>query len=83
VSDDAPHSRVVLSLGVTHPGRTTLAKMWKITDGGPGQPQWACYPAAVEHDGKLYIVYTAGFGRSRQCGLSIVPVASLAIGPAE
>lgn len=33
-------------------------------------------PAAIEHDGKLYITYTRG---KEDCGLSIIPLSALAV----
>ncbi len=38
--------------------------------------EWS-YPAAVEHDGKLYVSYTQG---KEDCVLSIIPLTSLAVG---
>lgn len=40
-----------------------------------GKTEWS-YPAAVEHDGKLFISYTQG---KEDCVLSIVPVSALAV----
>jgi hypothetical protein len=70
-------SRAVLALGITSPGGSTLAKLWKVRSPTSAGPKWSCYPCAVEHDGKLYIVYTMQHSGPRECGLSIIPVASL------
>ncbi len=58
--------------------------MWRIRDGvrpgeeGPRKRNLA-YPHAVEHDGKLYVVYSVGFGGNRNhCELAVIPVDSLA-----
>jgi hypothetical protein len=76
-------NRDTLVISVGRPGEKTLSKMWRIRHGKsaaprfPGSaksPQWS-YPYAHEYDGKLYVVYSIG---KEECGLSIVPVASLA-----
>jgi hypothetical protein len=41
-----------------------------------GRPTEWSYPSAVEHEGKLYIVYTQG---KEDCALSIVPIEVLAV----
>jgi hypothetical protein len=40
-----------------------------------GNTEWS-YPAAIEHDGKLYITYTQG---KEDCALSIIPLSALAV----
>ena len=72
-------SRAVLALGLTSPGGSTLAKLWKVRSPSGGGPKWSCYPCALEHDGKLYIVYTMQHSGPRECGLSIIPLASLKV----
>jgi hypothetical protein len=69
--------RAVLMLGVTKPGERTLARLWKIRDPSSGGPNWACYPCAIEHHDKLFVVYTMQHDGPRECGLSIIPLASL------
>lgn len=71
--------RAVLMLGVTQPGGKTLAKVWKIRDPSGAGPKWACYPCAVERHGQLYVVYSMQHDGPRQCGLSIIPLASLQV----
>lgn len=41
-----------------------------------GKPTEWSYPAAVEHDGKLYVSYTQG---KEDCVLSIIPISALAV----
>lgn len=75
-------NRDTLIISVTQPGESTFSRMWVIRHGKSGPPrfsghakgkQWS-YPYAHEHDGKLYVVYSIG---KEDCGLSILPVASL------
>jgi hypothetical protein len=76
-------NRDTLVISVSKIGESTFSKMWRIRHGKSEAPrfqgaakgkQWS-YPYAHEHDGKLYIVYSIG---KEECGLSVVPVASLA-----
>ncbi len=66
------------------PGAMTLSRMWRIRSGKsvpprfPGRAkskQWS-YPYGHEHAGKLYVVYSIG---KEDCGLSVIPVTSLAV----
>ncbi len=75
-------NRDTLVISVSKPGQDTLDRMRRIRHGKSDAPrfdgaakgkQWS-YPYACEHDGKLYIVYSVG---KEECGLSVVPVASL------
>lgn len=83
--------RCLLSIAVTAPGGDTFCRVWKIRHqqtpvrrllGSPsgkkthigGNTEWS-YPAAVEHEGKLYVIYTHG---KEDCALSIIPVSALA-----
>lgn len=77
-------NRDTLAISVSAPGQSTLSRAWKIRHGKsdapryPGHakaPQWS-YPYGYEHDGKLYVVYSVG---KEECGLSVIPIASLAI----
>jgi hypothetical protein len=70
-------SRRLLVLGVSRPGEDRLARLWKIREGSPDGPSSAHYPCAIEHEGKLLVVYTADFPSRRACELAIIPVASL------
>ena len=76
-------SRDTLVVSVGRPGEQTLSRMWTIRHGPSGPPrfpgkakskQWS-YPYGHEHDGKLYVVYSIG---KEDCGLSIIPIKSLA-----
>ena len=77
-------NRNTLVIAVGKPNAKTLCRIWRIRHGRsrqplyPGKaksPQWS-YPHAHEHDGKLYVVYSMG---KEDCGLTIIPIASLAI----
>ncbi len=68
-----------LVIGVGRPGGQRLAAVWQIRHGhspelGVG-PEWS-YPYAVEHDGKLYVIYTS---QKNHSAMTIIPVESLAI----
>jgi hypothetical protein len=73
-------------------GGDTFCRIWKIrhqqtpvrrllgsADGKQtkvgGNTEWS-YPAAIEHEGKLYVIYTHG---KEDCALSIIPVSALAV----
>ncbi|MBI5684579.1 MAG: exo-alpha-sialidase [Verrucomicrobia bacterium] len=84
--------RSLLSIAVTAPGGDAFCRIWKIrhqqtpvrrllgsandkkTKVG-GNTEWS-YPAAIEHEGKLYVIYTHG---KEDCALSIIPVSALAM----
>ncbi len=80
-------NRDTLVLSVSQPGESTLSSMWRIRHGKSEAPRFAgaakskqwSYPYGYEHDGKLYIVYSIG---KEECGLTTVPVKSLADHPA-
>ncbi len=76
-------NRDTLCISVGKPGAKTLSHMWRLRHGKSGPPrfpghakgkQWS-YPYAHEHEGKLYVVYSIG---KEDCGLTVVPLASLA-----
>lgn len=70
--------RDLLVIAVSRPGETALSRMWKLRDGYcPALkcgPEWS-YPATVEHDGTLWVVYTS---EKHHCVMTTIPVASLA-----
>ncbi|NQT86116.1 hypothetical protein HQ560_05085, partial [bacterium] len=81
-------NRDTLAVSVGRPGELTLLSIWRIRHGKSGPPrfrgrakskQW-CYPYGYEHDGKLYVVYSIG---KEDCGLSVIPISSLALGRRE
>ena len=38
------------------------------------------YPYAIEHDGKLYVAYSVGFGANQNSAeMAVIPVAALAV----
>ena len=71
--------RDLLTLAVSRTGKKQFSKMWKIRDGYSNKlqsgPEWS-YPCAIEHAGKLYIVYTS---EKHHCCLTIIPISSLRI----
>ncbi len=75
-------NRDTLVVSTGKPGEMTLSQMWRIRHGRSPAPhypghakgkQWS-YPYGYEYDGKLYVVYSIG---KEQCGLSVIPLASL------
>ena len=94
ITDNLEQGRCLLSIAVTAPGGDKFCRVWKIRHqqtplrrllGSPGNKkthigghtEWS-YPAAVEHDGKLYVIYTQG---KEDCALSIIPLTALTITP--
>lgn len=82
------NNRDTLLVSVSKPGEKTLSKMWRIRHGKSDAPrfpgkgkfkQWS-YPYGYEHDGNLYVVYSIG---KEDCGLSVLPIESLRILPAD
>jgi hypothetical protein len=74
--------RHTLVIAVGRPKEPTLRKIYRLRFGPPAldfpgfakSPQWS-YPYAHEYAGNLYVVYSIG---KEKCGLSIIPLASLA-----
>jgi hypothetical protein len=69
--------RDLLVIAVSRPGEKTFCRMWKLRDGpcaalGCG-PEWS-YPSAIEHDGRLSVVYTS---EKHHCVMTSIPVKSL------
>ena len=92
ITDNLEQGRSLLSIAVTAPGGDTFCRIWKIRhqqtpvrrllgapDGGKthvgGHTEWS-YPAAIEHEDRLIIIYTQG---KEDCALSIIPVSALAV----
>lgn len=85
--------RALLSIAVTDPGGSLFNRIWKIrhqqtpkrrllgsltgTPSVGNYTEWS-YPSAVEHDGKLYVLYTQG---KEDCALSICPIDRLGDAP--
>jgi hypothetical protein len=70
-----------LVIAVSRPGEKHLAAVWQLQHGrseelGVG-PEWS-YPYAVEHDGKLYVIYTS---QKKHSVMTIIPVKSLELTP--
>jgi len=81
---DNPKSRVPLTIAVSKPGEEKLSKIFIIKSG------MGSYPHATEHNGKLYVGYSASPGRElppaegrfawnrNAAELAIIPIDSLA-----
>lgn len=72
------NSRESLVIGVSRPGETALAKTWCVQNHSmPDRPSASHYPSAIEHEGRLFVLYTSGRSGRRQCELAIIPITSL------
>lgn len=79
--------RTPLTIALTRPGEWVFSKVLVIrhaeSDVGPGEshPEGRLhYPCALEHNGKLYVAYSNGGGRSRNYNsieLAVIPIDSL------
>ena len=91
LTDNLEQGRALLSIAVTRPGGDRFERVWKVRhqqypkvrlfggwgDGSRvGKPTEWSYPAAIEHDGKLFVSYTQG---KEDCVLSIIPLRALAV----
>lgn len=81
VSNFRDRNTLVISTG--SPGEGSLSRMWRLRhgrteaprfEGFAKSPQWS-YPFAHEARGKLWVVYSIG---KEECGLTVVPLSSLA-----
>lgn len=72
-------NRQLLTLAVSRPGERRLAAMWKIRHGFSRElqtgPEWS-YPCAVEHAGRLYIIYTS---EKKHSVLTTIPLDAILI----
>jgi hypothetical protein len=74
------NSRETLVIGVSRPGETALTKTWCVQNHStPDRPTASHYPCAIEHEGRLFVLYTAGLGGRRQCELATIPIAFLQV----
>ena len=74
------YSQDRLTIALTRPGERVFSEMWKLRDGyaadlKPGLG-WS-YPSAIEHGGRLFVVYTL---EKHHCALTVIPIASIATG---
>jgi hypothetical protein len=79
--------RTPLTIALTRPGEWTFSKVFVIrhaeSDTGPGEshPEGRLhYPGSLEHNGKLYVAYSNGGGRSgnyNSIELAVIPLDSL------
>lgn len=76
---NVPPARNELVIGVSRPGEQQLSAVWQIRCGRSEElgcgPEWS-YPCAVEHDGKLYVIYTS---EKKHSVMTVIPVESLAV----
>jgi len=79
LQDAHTFSRRTLVLGVSRPQETGLARLWRINVAEPPGPSTAHYPCAVEHAGKLCVVYTVDYPGRRACELATIPLAALRV----
>jgi len=71
-------SRETLVIRVGRPGELAAANTWRVqARTASDSPPAFHYPCAVEHDGRLHVIYTVGTAAPRQCELAIIPIASL------
>lgn len=91
LTNDPVDGRTLLRIAATAPGGDLLQRMWKLRHqanprrrlfGGWGagsmvgqETEWS-YPAAVEHDGRLFVAYTQG---KEDAALSIIPLKALTV----
>ncbi|MDY0169003.1 MAG: LamG-like jellyroll fold domain-containing protein [Thermoguttaceae bacterium] len=84
---DSGNRRSPLTIAVTRPGEPVFSAVYRIRDAvhdGPGESHPAArlsYPYAVEHEGKLYVVYSncGGRGANRNSAeMAIIPISALA-----
>jgi hypothetical protein len=74
------NSRETLVIGVGRPGELALVKTWCVQEHStPDRPPASHYPCAIEHQGRLLVLYTAGREGRRQCELASIPIASLKV----
>ena len=78
-------TRHALVIYVSEPGEEKFSKVWRISRGkpyamrfegrgkGPGPSQWS-YPKAVEHDGRLYVIYTVN---KEDAEMAVIPIEAL------
>jgi hypothetical protein len=77
-SEKGFNSREMLVIGVSRPGESALARTWCVQNHSTAdRPAASHYPCAIEHDGRLFVLYTAGLSGRRQCELAIIPITSL------
>jgi hypothetical protein len=85
---DSGNRRSPLTIAVSRPGERLFCKVFRIRDAihqGPGESHAQSalsYPYAIEHDGKLFIIYSndgARGGNRNSAELAIVPLESLTI----
>ncbi|MFZ4767784.1 MAG: sialidase family protein [Roseimicrobium sp.] len=73
-------SRETLVIQVSRPGELAAAKTWRVQGRTVSDsPSAFHYPCAIEHEGRLFVIYTVGTGKPRQCELAVIPIASLQV----
>ena len=75
-----------MTIAVGRPGEKRFSKVYRIRDAvhaGPGESgpsNRLSYPYAVEHEGRLYVIYSNDGGRGgnrNSAELAVIPVQSL------
>jgi len=83
---DSGNRRSPLTIAVSRPGENVFSEVFRIRDavhGGPGESDSRAklsYPYAVEHEGRLYVIYSnsgSRGGNRNSAELAIIPVVSL------
>jgi len=83
---DAGNRRRPLTIAVSRPGRRYFSRIYRIRDAiddGCGESDAQCrlaYPYAVEHEGRLYVIYSNDGGRGgnrNSAELAVIPIRSL------
>jgi hypothetical protein len=83
---DSGNRRSPLTIAVSRPGHKFFSRIYRIRDAvddGPGESHPNCrlsYPYAVEHGGKLYVIYSNDGGRGgnrNSAELAMIPVEAL------
>jgi len=77
--DEKARGRSLLAVAVSRPGELAFSRVFKVQGSGEYGSGTSDhhYPCAIEHNGRLLVVYTAGRRGVRQCELASIPVTSL------
>ncbi|NQT12817.1 MAG: exo-alpha-sialidase, partial [Planctomycetes bacterium] len=85
---DSGNRRSPLTIAVSRPGEEVFQRIFRIRDAkwdGPGESHPGCrlsYPYAVEHEGKLYVVYSndgSRGGNRNSAEMAVIPVEALRV----
>lgn len=85
---DSGNRRSPLTIAVSRPGEKVFSKIYRIRDAesdGPGESHPDCrlsYPYAVEHEGRLYVIYSndgSRGGNRNSAEMAMIPVEALRV----